>query len=194
MVTRQDALLNVARLLSHAPGATSEVVAEGLLEPGEAELNAGGLRLQGPLQWRVTVRNTGGDEDFIAEGEVEGMALMECRRCLKDVGTPVHAQFLYPMEYDPSQAEGLALLEASGGAEDRLAFNAPEVDFAELLTQVFAIDLPLTALCRVACRGLSVDGVDLNEHPDHQPDEQDVTETSPFAVLKDLDIDQDSRS
>lgn len=194
MVARQEALLNVTRLLSHATDAASEVSAEGLLAPTEADLQAGGLRLQGPLQWRVTVRNTGGDDDFIAEGEVEGMALMECRRCLTDVATPVHAEFLYPMVYEPGQEAGLELLEAQGGEEDRLSFNDPDVNFATLLTQVFAIDLPLTVLCRAACRGLSVDGVDLNEHPEHRPPQADAEETSPFAVLKDLDVDPDSRS
>lgn len=194
MAARDDALLNVARLLSQSSVDTAEVAGEGLLAPSESELQAGGLRLQGPLAWRVTVRNTGGDDDFITEGEVEGMALMECRRCLTDVATPVHAEFLYPMVYDPAQAEGLALLEALGGEEDRIAFNDPEVDFAPLLTQVFAIDLPLTALCDEACRGLSVDGVNLNEHPEHRPPQADQEETSPFAVLKDLDLDQGSRS
>lgn len=196
MVSRQDALLNLSRLLSHAPGVDPEVHGEGLLAPTEDQLRDLGLRLQGPLSWDVTVRGTGGD-DFIAEGEVSGTALMECRRCLTDVPTDVNASFLYPMVYRPAKDGALELLENPGGEtedaedEDVLAFGKPEVDFAPLLRQVFAIDLPLTALCREDCRGLSVDGVNLNEHPDHVAAEPQasVPNESPFAALESLDLD-----
>lgn len=203
MVSRQDALLNLSSLLTHAPGAPLEVEGEGSLMPTDAQLRADGLRLAGPLAWRITVRNAGGDDDYIAEGEVAGTAVLECRRCLTDVETPVAARFLYPMVYRPGQYKDLTLIEAplpgdvddvetlDDAGEDRLAFGRPEVDFAPLLRQVFAIDLPLTALCKEDCRGLSIDGVDLNEHPDHRPagaDEQQEAE-SPFAVLGDLDLE-----
>jgi uncharacterized protein len=200
------ALLNLAPLLSHAPGGASEVEAEGDLVPTAEELAKDGLRLAGPLAWRVVVRNTGGDDDLIAEGEVEGTALMECRRCLEDVPTDVHASFLYPMVYKPSQEADLALVEAplvnveddlaphDELAEDRLSVGSPEVDFAPLLAQVFAIDLPLTALCSPSCRGLATDGTNLNEHPDHVPADAPEPEapSSPFDVLADLDVESSS--
>lgn len=199
MVSRQDALLNLSRLLSHAPGTDPEVEGEGLLAPSEAQLAEAGLRLGGPLHWRVLVRSTGGDEDFLAEGEVDGTAVMECRRCLTEVDTEVETNFLYPMVYRPAQEADLALLETPVGDvedaledEDVLAFGRPEVDFAPLLRQVFAIDLPLTALCREECRGLATDGVNLNEHPDHVPEGEIPEEESPFAALKDLDLDPPS--
>lgn len=194
MVSRQDALLNLSRLLSHAPGVDPEVRGEGSLLPTEDQLQALGLRLQGPLSWAVTVRETGGDDDYIAEGEVSGTALMECRRCLTDVPTDLAATFLYPMIYRPAKDGGLALLENASGdpedvdGEDVLTFGKPEVDFAPLLRQVFAIDLPLTALCREDCRGLAVDGVNLNEHPEHVSAEGHGGEGSPFAALEDLDL------
>ncbi|MEX2502559.1 MAG: hypothetical protein WD336_09300, partial [Trueperaceae bacterium] len=77
--------------------------------------------------------------------------------------------------------------------EDRLTFGRPEVDFAFLLRQLFAIDMPITSLCREDCRGLATDGVNLNEHPDHVPSDAhpDRTENSPFAALEDLDLDLD---
>lgn len=187
MVSRPDAELNLANLLSHAPGADSDVEAEGLLEPTPEALEELGLRVEGPLAWRVAVRNTGGDDDFIVTGEVEGTAVIECRRCLTEVPTPVHSSFAYPMIYKPG-ADELTLIEDDEADEDLLAFGRPSVDFAPLLTQVFAIDQPLTALCREDCRGLSVDGVNLNEHPDHEAPRQTEPEPSPFAVLKDLDL------
>lgn len=193
MVSRPDARLDLARLLAHVPDLEPEVREEGLLEPSEEALREDGLRLRGPLAWSVTVRRTGGEEDFIAEGEVEGTALMECRRCLTEVEAPVHTSFLYPMEYVPSQEANLRLVESEDGVEDHLTFSEPEVDFAYLLRQLFAIDLPLAPLCREGCRGLAIDGVNLNEHPDHVPEGVRAEDTSPFAALKDLDLDPDSR-
>ena len=76
-------------LLNYAPNSPDEVGGEGLLEPDGTHLSEIGLRLQGPLAWRLTIRNAGGDDDFLAEGEVTGAALLECRRCLTDVPIPV---------------------------------------------------------------------------------------------------------
>ena len=207
MVSRQDATLNLSRLLTHAPGVEPEVEGEGLLLPSVEQANELGLRLETPLSWRVIVRSTGGDDDFIAEGEVSGTAVMECRRCLRDVETSMSSDFLYPMVYEPGSDKGLALIEAplpgdvddieslDDAGEDRLSFGRPDVDFAPLLLQVFAIDLPLTVLCKASCRGLSLDGVDLNEFPDHVPEgtqDEDATTPSPFAALQDLDLDSRS--
>lgn len=208
MVSRHDATLNLSRLLSHAPGDEPEVEGGGALTPSDERASQLGLRLAGPLSWHVVVRSTGGDDDFIAEGEVSGTAVMECRRCLKDVETSVTSSFLYPMVYEPATDASLSLIEAplagevddidvlDDAGEDRLAFGRPEVDFTPLLLQVFAIDLPLTVLCKETCRGLSLDGVDLNEFPDHVPEDtgpgQDEDAPSPFAVLKDLDLDSRS--
>lgn len=208
MVSRQDATLNLSRLLAHAPGVEPEVEGSGALAPSDEQASALGLRPAGPLSWHVMVRSTGGDDDFIAEGEVSGSAVMECRRCLRDVETSVTSSFLYPMVYEPATEADLSLIEAplagevddidvlDDAGEDRLSFGRPEVDFAPLLLQVFAIDLPLTVLCKETCRGLSLDGVDLNEFPDHVPEDahpaQEEDAPSPFAVLKDLDLDSRS--
>ncbi len=201
MVSRQDAVLNLSHLLTRAPGASFEAHGEGLLVPSEEEQRHDGVRLDGPLAWRVTVRGTGGDDDLIADGEVSGTAVQECRRCLTDVRAFVRADFLYPMTYAPAGGKALTLIEAplaaeggdvdpSEGGEDRLAFGAPEVDFATLLRQLFAIEMPLTSLCAPDCRGLATDGTNLNDHPDHVPEgATERTERSPFAALEDLDLD-----
>ena len=181
--------MNLTALLRQAPGSDDEVVDEGLLEPAAELLAADGLRLAGPLAWSLTVRRTGGDEDdFLVEGEVEGEVVMECRRCLVDVQVPVHAELLYPMSYQPSDDAELELAEEAGD-DDVLVFGQPVVDFAPLLVQVLAIDVPLTALCREDCKGLSLDGVNLNEHPEHAAASEARSEkASPFAALKDLDL------
>lgn len=192
MLSRRDATLNLASLLHHAPGSDLEVEAQGLLTPAGELLEADGITLDGPLSWSVRVINAGGDDDFVVDGEVSGTAVMECRRCLKTVGVPLATEFVYPMSYRPSE-QPLRLDELSSeDDEDRLVFGSPEVDFAELLTQLFAIEVPLTALCREDCRGLSEDGVDLNEHPEAAPPTRTETSNAPFArleqALKDLDL------
>jgi uncharacterized protein len=188
MVSRRDALLNLAPLLNRAPGAADEVSGSGLLEPEETLLAEDGLMLGGPLEWQVTVRNAGGDDDFIVEGAVSGTAVLECRRCLDEVPTSARATFLLPMAYRAGEAD-LRLDEVAEDDEELLLFGHPEVDFAGLLTQLFAIELPLTVVCSEDCRGLSLDGVDLNEHPEAQDEIREGDRpSSPFEVLKDLDL------
>jgi uncharacterized protein len=189
MASRRDATLNLSALLRHAPGSVDEVSSDGELDPEPELLEADGLRLDGPLRWSLTITNTGGDDDFIVEGEVAGTALMECRRCLTDVSADVDSDFVYPMVYRPGESKPLEMVE-DDEQDELLVFTEPTIDFAAFLTQVFAIDVPLTALCKETCRGLSIDGVNLNEHPDHQASHAHVGPPSPFDALKDLeDID-----
>src|SRR5690606_13331474 len=138
---------------------------EGLLEPAQELLEADGLRLAGPIAWHVHVVNAGGDDDFVADGRMSASAVLECRRCLTDVAVHVEAEFVYPMAYRPSDLP-LRLEELEDDDEELLVFGRPDVDFAPLLTELIAMELPLTALCREDCRGLSLDGVNLNEHPE----------------------------
>lgn len=180
--------LNLSALLSHAPGADTEVTEEGLLVPSEALLENAGITLLEPMRWEITVRSTGGDDDFLAEGTVEGVAELECRRCLTATPARAEGSFIIQMAYDPGQDENLDLVE-NEEEDELLVFSEPTVDFAPFLLQLFAIELPLTVVCKETCRGLSLDGVNLNEHPDHVgPERTSEEETSPFAALKDLDL------
>ena len=187
MVSRRDATLYLTALLRHAPGADADVSGEGEFVPPDALLAAGELRLHGPLVWSLQVVNTGGDDDFVVTGEVRGTVLLECRRCLVDVPTAVATSFVYPMRYRAGESIEVRLVDDDGD-EDVLEFAQPLADFATLLTQVFAIDQPLTVLCRPDCRGLALDGVNLNEHPDHVPEEREQEKRSPFARLEDIDL------
>ena len=187
MVSRREATLNLSALLRHAPGADDEVSAEGELEPDAAQLEAISLAIRGPLAWSLHVVNAGGDDDFVVTGEVRGTALLECRRCLTEVAEPMTASFVYPMRYRAGDATMVRLSEDELD-EEILEFEQPLVDFAPLLVQLFAIDLPLTVLCREDCKGLAVDGVNLNDHPGHVPDERAAAKDSPFDALKNLDL------
>jgi uncharacterized protein len=187
MVSRRDATVNLAALLRHSPGADDDVSAEGALEPDDDALRAIGLRLDGPIEWSLQVINAGGDDDFVVTGDVHGTTVLECRRCLTDVATHVQTSLVYPMRYRPGDATEVHLTEDDAG-EDVLEFEQPLVDFAPLIVQVFAIEQPLTVLCREDCKGLSIDGVNLNDHPDHVADERVPEKASPFAKLKDFDL------
>lgn len=186
-MSQQDATLNLASLLKLDPELGAEVAGEGELMPSAELLEADGLRVAAPLHWDLTVRATGGDE-YILTGSVSGPVVQECRRCLTEVETPVRSSLVYPMLYRPKKGgEVLRLLEDE--EDDTLVFSQPEVDFAGLLTQVFAIESPLTVLCKEDCRGLSLDGVNLNDHPEHAaPAQPERSTPSPFAALKDIDL------
>src|SRR5690606_30313288 len=103
MQAGRDAILNLSSLLHHSPGSELEIEAEGLLEPTEDLLHADGLSLAQPLDWNVRVCNAGGDDDFIVDGSVSGVAVLDCRRCLTRVEVDVETDFVYPMLYRPSE-------------------------------------------------------------------------------------------
>jgi uncharacterized protein len=187
METRSDARLNLAKLLLHN-GEEYEEEGQGLLMPSSEVLEADALQLVGPIGWELIVRSTGGDDDYVLEGHASATALLECRRCLTDVVTPISTEFFYPMLYKPGPAE-LKLLETSDEEDEILVFGKPQVDFANLITQLLAIELPLTGLCKEDCKGLSPEGINLNEHPELTPELLELeTKESPFATLKDLKL------
>ncbi len=124
MLARHDAILNLAALLSRAPGADFEAVGEGLLAPSDDTLEALTLRLEGPLSWHLAVRGTGGDDDFLLEGSVSGTAMQECGRCLTEVATEVSASFIFPTLYRPG-VEELTLMDDRDDNEDGSSSGNP---------------------------------------------------------------------
>lgn len=187
MKTSSEATLNLAKLLLHS-GEEYEEEGAGLLMPPQAMLEEDNLRLAEPIVWELIVRSTGGDDDYVLEGHASATALMECRRCLSDVITPITTDFFYPMLYKPGPP-GLKLLENGDEEDEILVFGRPQVDFTSLITQLLAIELPLTALCKEDCKGLSPEGINLNEHPELLPQAPTLEDKpSPFAKLKDWEI------
>lgn len=185
MALRHEATLNLARLIKRDVDASSEVAEAGELTPTEAALEAGGLRLAGPLTWQLTVRAMANEDEMLVTGSVRGTAVQECRRCLVDVQSELEGDIMFAMRYRPGPKE-LALIETED--DEHLTFGRPEVDFAMLLTQMFALKLPLTALCKPGCLGLTLDGVNLNEHPEAAASARQPASGSPFAALKNLKL------
>lgn len=179
MVSKQDVTVNLSRLLRNDPQSVGEVEASGQYLPEITQL-ADDFEVHKPLDYRLVIRSVG-DDEYLLTGTVIGQALMPCRRCLKPLEVSWKSDLMYSMEFDPSQAELNIRLDEDD--DEVLAFGRPEVDFAVLLTDVFAVDRPLTVA-----------------HPDGDPDCEDLTELygidqeaaeqdSPFASLKDFDIE-----
>ncbi len=174
MYARQDAILNLSALLNNS--LSSEVVGMGLLTP---VINfSSEISFPKPLNWKVTVQATGGEDDFILIGSIEGEVIMPCRRCLEPVNVPSRSELIYKMTYSPNVSQ-LELIEESNN-EEHLVFGSPDVDFSELLVQVFLVDLPITALCQEDCLGIIFEGMETKN--------LDSSTDSPFAVLRDLQI------
>jgi len=192
---QQDVTLNLASLLGFRG---DDLVVKGVWQP-EAERAAQlELDLTEPLTWRIRIQRVSGDDDiYLFDAKASGIARLACRRCLTDVDVAVNTSLVYTLHYEPSSnpVPGAVFLREGKGEEDVLVFQRPEVDFGDLLLEMLAVELPLTVLCREDCKGLSFDGVNLNEHPEaaqqanQAKDEadNDINE-SPFAVLRDLDV------
>jgi uncharacterized protein len=192
---QQDVILNLASLLGFRG---DDLVVEGVWQPELERLEPLELDLPEPLTWRIRIQRVSGDEDmYLFDAYVAGKARTACRRCLTDVDVLVSTSLLYTLHYEPSSnpLPGAVFLREGENEEDVLVFQRPEVDFGDLFLEMLAVELPITVLCREDCKGLSLEGVNLNEHPEAaQQDDQaedeatkDVNE-SPFAVLRDLDV------
>lgn len=184
--TSEDAILNLVNLINHEDAV--QVIDEGLLMPSTESLQKLSLELAEPIEWQITVSNTGGEDDFIVEGQISGTAIMECRRCLEPSEAQSKTNFVYEMEYQHGK-EGLSFSELEG-VEDILIFGNPSVNFADLIVELFLMSLPLTALCKPDCKGLNSEGINLNLHPEAVDDKKPEIEQkeSPFASLKDFKV------
>lgn len=154
----QPIYINLARLLREGGSAEAEgAIQEALDLGGEA------LPLEGQAPWRVSVTRVSGEHEheFWMSGEIAGNAILECRRCLTPTPTPIRAHFQNLLRYAPG-VEGLEVLEQDD--EEIFLFGHPNLDLQPLLTEAFALELPITVLCKEDCKGLCpVCGANRNE-------------------------------
>jgi len=86
-------------------------------------------------------------------GTVRGTAELECRRCLREIVSPIevdlHEVFSYPGEGEPDEVYRVA---------------DEQIDLEPAVRDALMLALPLNPLCTTECRGLcSTCGADLNE-------------------------------
>lgn len=148
------ASVNLARLLKEGGTVRAQGVVRQAFQVGEET-----FPLEGEAHWKVSLSSVGGDEYWLS-GEVEGVVLMECRRCLKPTPTHVHAHFQHMLRYQP----GLEAVVFHEEDEDEYyAFGEPDLDLLPFLTEAFVTEMPYTVLCEEGCKGLCpVCGADRN--------------------------------
>ncbi len=168
--------VNLARLLKEGGTLKAQGVVREAFAVGEER-----FPLEGEAQWKVTLSAVGHGEYWLS-GEVEGVALMECRRCLKPTPVPIRARFQHLLRYEEG-LEGVVFHEEE--EEEYYAFGGPELELLPFLTEAFVTEMPYTVLCREDCKGLCpVCGVDRNEVDCDCGRESEVFH--PFASLKHL--------
>ncbi|MEX2534404.1 MAG: YceD family protein [Trueperaceae bacterium] len=172
-----NAVLNLASLLRHDLSTGGEVEGQGDFMP-QPSWHSSEVRFEKPLEYDLRVRSAGGD-DFIVQGRVTGEVIMPCRHCLEGVAVPSRSDFLYPMKYRPGKPELEMVFEDE--EDEVLMFGRPEVDFAEMITEIFSVDLPLAVECPegVSCERLS----------ERYAERAAKTTPSPFASLEDFDVE-----
>lgn len=179
--SEHDAVINLASLLRDVMGAGGEVEAEGSFVP-LSKWHSDEVHFIDPLSYRLTVRAAGGD-DFMVNGEVAGKVTMACRRCLEPVEVESESEFFYELRYRPGteQLEMRYGHEGDGDEDEVLVFGKPEVDFAQMMTEIFSVDLPLVV-----------------EHPagaECEPlleryAQRTEKKASPFSSLEGFDVDK----
>src|SRR5690554_3539337 len=180
MVWKQDVILNLSSLFRNNVFLDGQVEASGQYMPKESLLGDD-FELEQPLDYQLVISSVG-DEEFLLQGKVSGLAVMPCRRCLKPVEVSWQSDLMYSMEYRPGTEELTIRLDEDD--DEVLVFGRPEVDFTVLLTEVFTVDRPLTAAHEPGdpeCEDLA--GTYGTDH------EHAGSDDSPFASLKDFDVE-----
>ena len=158
---------------------------EGRLD--EASYRVGGMDLETPdgIQYQLQLTNTG--EGIVLSGEASCAAITPCTRCLA------------PTRIEVSGAvEGYYLLETS---EDADGYEDDEFevidadgsfDIAPAIIASLVYATPYVVLCKEDCAGLCPRcGSDLNEGPCACDQADEIDPTNPFAVLKDLKLEDE---
>ena len=140
------------------------------------------------IDYDLVLTNAG--EGILATGLLNAHVVGTCDRCLEeaefDVAGEVDEYFLFE---EPAE-------DQMGDDEDEMDFSLVSsdgtIDLAEPLNAALLMETPFVVLCRPDCKGLCpVCGANLNETDcGHAAQiEEDRLASSPFAVLKDLKLD-----
>ncbi|MDY3119297.1 MAG: DUF177 domain-containing protein [Peptoniphilus sp.] len=146
---------------------------EGQLTKGDSPLDLAGLDLKDPIDYSMDIYKVDGDLNVVVK--VNYTVHTRCDRCLRPVEKAV-------------ESESHIVVTTNGEEEDDgnvlLVESLDEFPLAELVFSQVITSVPIKVLCDEDCRGLCpVCGEDLNEHPDHHCEVEDV---SPFGSLKNL--------
>jgi DUF177 domain-containing protein len=177
----------------------SDITTEGLSLVGDATAEEMGLsdtdaKLRGPVS--VSLDLAKADEMIAVTGVLEGTAVRQCVRCLKEyddaLAFSVHAAFAregkeskvgarQPKTGDPHRGRPGALktetdVEPEDEGDDRYFYQGDHIELAPMLREHIILASPMQPLCRENCAGLCPRcGKDLNEGPCQCPAEAPPT-------------------
>ena len=125
------------------------------------------------------------ETDFLVEGELNGLLLHECVRCLETFATPADLSFQVVYQ-DPGrwQSKGVEAVHGDSGAEETDCRSVLEqrIELQEMLREQLILSIPMQPLCSEGCQGLcQVCGQNLNVQGCGC---KEVKTESPFAVLQ----------
>jgi uncharacterized protein len=177
----------------------TDITTEGLSLVGEATAEELGLAetdatLRGPVSISLDLMQA--DEMIAVTGVLEGTAVRQCVRCLKEYDDPlafsVHAAFAHEGKEQkaggrqpkagelrkgrPGPGKGETEVEPESEGDERYFYQGDHVELAAMLREHIILASPMHPLCREDCAGLCVRcGKDLNEGPCQCPAEAPPT-------------------
>lgn len=146
MELKNDTVINVAQLMKDDTGAARKV-----------HVSLDWFALDQDLMSRdvsADLRLTRITNGILASGQVSGIAMVECVRCLELYDQPFTADF--DQEYRPTidVRSGVPLEQPPADEELGLINASHELDLAEPIRQVAILDLPIKPVCHEDCAGI----------------------------------------
>jgi uncharacterized protein len=143
---RNDTVVNVAQLLQEHVGAVRRIAIELDWFALDADLMAKDVQSDARL---TRIRN-----GILGTGQLRGVAMVECVRCLELFEQPFEAEF--DQEYQPTVdvRSGQPLAQPEPEAEIAPINELHELDLAEPLRQTAILALPMMPICREDCLGV----------------------------------------
>jgi uncharacterized protein len=179
----------IAILDDRLASAGDTIPLSGHLDEQGYELGEHQFTLPSGLDFDVMLTNAG--EGILATGIVRGHVVGTCDRCLEpaefDLAAEVDEYFLFKA---PSTTQSLG--EDEDDVDFSLVGEDHTIDLTEAIASAVLMDTPFVVLCREDCKGLCpVCGENLNlvDCGHAQQIEEQRLESSPFAVLRSLKLD-----
>ena len=183
VVTLDDRLSDVGDTISHA----------GHLDVASFELSDRTVKLPDGIDYDLVLTNAG--EGILVTGILRARVVAVCDRCLDEAefeaAGEVDEYFLF---HEPD--EGVLEEDEEEGPDYSLVGPNATIDLTDALSSALVMEIPFVILCKEDCAGLCpVCGENLN-HVDcghkaleAERAEIDRLESSPFAALKNLKLD-----
>lgn len=132
----------------------------------------------------LTATIQAGETDFLVEGELNGLLLHECVRCLETFAAPADLSFR-AVYRDPGRRRSKEAEAAPGDSRAEETDSHPvveqRIDLQEMLREQLILSIPMQPLCSEGCQGLcQVCGQNLNVR---RCGCEEVKTESPFAIL-----------